>query len=592
MSKVLEKANPTIEQAKVILHQGNQFVKACPGAGKTRTLVERLIFQAEKLPPKRGIAVLSFTNAAIDEITEQCAKYQRTELLESPFFIGTFDSFVNSFLVTPFGIPGVKKHPRIISSWSEIVEPIRIKGSRLPSGLSLDELTVKEDGSAILEPQFLKDQTLRNAVLENPNEWQRIALWRRRLLIEKGIISCRDARAYAIKRIREKPFAKSMGKAIAARFSEVFVDEAQDCNPYYLEILKWLIESALPLTIVCDPDQAIYEFRESVPEKLVEFVAPMQKNPLTGNFRSAPAICHFAKTFRVDGLADKPLGPYKNISHKILLLPFTGRVSAQIGGAYLETSQALGFGQEQCVVLAHGEKDAKRAAGIDLSNSGNAFVIKLYRAKNALYSEHSTATLREKALRDVETILLEFKYNEKYNEYLPESACHEAGIEHRFLRRTALQLLKSVPELSNREQAGLKEWLSKIKKVFLSLGILEEGDARLSSLIRKPQGDDWHNLILPEKVALKCMTVHQAKGRAFDSVLLVIPPKSPKKPSDVTISHWQNKTDSEAKRVLYVGATRARQYLTVAVPQAELERISSILDKGNVPYEVKIEGSN
>lgn len=59
ITKVFE---PTEEQQRVIEHTGSAFIAACPGAGKTRVMVER----ARKLlgcrATGRGIAFLSFTN--------------------------------------------------------------------------------------------------------------------------------------------------------------------------------------------------------------------------------------------------------------------------------------------------------------------------------------------------------------------------------------------------------------------------------------------------------------------------------------------------------------------------------------------------
>lgn len=59
----LEPFKPTEEQRKVIEHRGSAFICACPGAGKTRVLVERArhLLKADKTG--RGIAFLSFTNA-------------------------------------------------------------------------------------------------------------------------------------------------------------------------------------------------------------------------------------------------------------------------------------------------------------------------------------------------------------------------------------------------------------------------------------------------------------------------------------------------------------------------------------------------
>jgi DNA helicase II / ATP-dependent DNA helicase PcrA len=43
------------------------FVKACPGAGKTQAIARRVHRLACVLPPRKGLAVLSFSNSAIDE---------------------------------------------------------------------------------------------------------------------------------------------------------------------------------------------------------------------------------------------------------------------------------------------------------------------------------------------------------------------------------------------------------------------------------------------------------------------------------------------------------------------------------------------
>jgi len=51
-------------------------------------------------------------------------------------------------------------------------------------------------------------------------------------------------------------------------FLEVIVDEAQDCNPLDLQILEWLRGHGLAVTVVADPDQAIYGFRHGDPTNL------------------------------------------------------------------------------------------------------------------------------------------------------------------------------------------------------------------------------------------------------------------------------------------------------------------------------------
>ena len=50
---------PTDEQLRVIEHAGSAFIAACPGAGKTRVMVERARKLLGGRPTGRGISFLS-----------------------------------------------------------------------------------------------------------------------------------------------------------------------------------------------------------------------------------------------------------------------------------------------------------------------------------------------------------------------------------------------------------------------------------------------------------------------------------------------------------------------------------------------------
>jgi len=111
---------PTKEQQIIIDHVGAAFVTACPGAGKTRTMVERARRLLSNPADRRGVAFLSFTNAAVDELQ---ARLRTFGVLPSPLFpsfIGTFDRFLWQFLISPFGIPGCERVPKLVpdkSNW-------------------------------------------------------------------------------------------------------------------------------------------------------------------------------------------------------------------------------------------------------------------------------------------------------------------------------------------------------------------------------------------------------------------------------------------------------------------------------------------
>ncbi len=88
-----------------------------------------------------GIGVISFTNRAANEVTSRCAELGRSDASGFPHFVGTFDRFVATFVVRPFGQLGGPI--RIVDSWRSL--EVEIPG---PGGkpVSLDHFEVSPDG--------------------------------------------------------------------------------------------------------------------------------------------------------------------------------------------------------------------------------------------------------------------------------------------------------------------------------------------------------------------------------------------------------------------------------------------------------------
>lgn len=78
-------------------------VIACPGSGKTTALLAKILILAKKMPfeDDRGICVLTHTNVAIDEITQQADHIAADTLFRYPNFFGTIQGFVDQFLAMP-----------------------------------------------------------------------------------------------------------------------------------------------------------------------------------------------------------------------------------------------------------------------------------------------------------------------------------------------------------------------------------------------------------------------------------------------------------------------------------------------------------
>lgn len=92
-----ERFAPTDEQARVIAHTGSAFIAACPGAGKTRVIVEHARQLLVGRPMGRGIAFLSFTTGAVSELEDRLRREGLIETPAFPHFLGTFDAFLWQF---------------------------------------------------------------------------------------------------------------------------------------------------------------------------------------------------------------------------------------------------------------------------------------------------------------------------------------------------------------------------------------------------------------------------------------------------------------------------------------------------------------
>ena len=115
-SKIIAQS-PTEEQMDAIFADETEFLlRAAPGSGKTWTSCRRFIWRGASWEYEiGGLALLSFTNVAINEFKVATSEVGRGDLLSDPNYVGTFDAFVERFILTPFGhiISGLNKRPKL-----------------------------------------------------------------------------------------------------------------------------------------------------------------------------------------------------------------------------------------------------------------------------------------------------------------------------------------------------------------------------------------------------------------------------------------------------------------------------------------------
>lgn len=78
------------------------YLKACPGSGKTEVLGVKCAVEFERWSAATsGIAVLTFTNSAEDEMKSRISSYS-SKSASYPHYIGTFTSWLHGYIANPF----------------------------------------------------------------------------------------------------------------------------------------------------------------------------------------------------------------------------------------------------------------------------------------------------------------------------------------------------------------------------------------------------------------------------------------------------------------------------------------------------------
>lgn len=561
------------QQSAVVGSPAPLFVHACPGAGKTRVLVDRFIERTES-ENSRGFAVVSFTNRAAEEVSQRATESSR-RALRFPHFVGTFDRFIATYIARPH-MPSLVQ---IVESWQRlgaVVTAKKVKGS-----FPLDSFNPQADGS-------LSYRARPGSIPVNDEERGRLehnAGKQLQGLHADGYFSCADIRLETARLLKEDAIVDRL----AARFAELMVDEAQDCGADELAILRRLLDKGLPIFMVCDPNQAIYEWREASPALLEKFVKPFPKLPLVSNWRSSPAICAAAASVRGTDSQDVSVGPNAGNTTPFYVLPYSGRISTHIGERYLALTTRAGIDSKEVVVLAHGGSHAAQVVG-GASKEVSSTPARLAKAARAAVDHGLSQRQRSYGLNELERIVGHF-LKVKMEGQSVERASEEEGIDRLYWKVAAARLGARVNAIG--WDTTLNDWIPQVRDILAEE--TEHFDRKTISpkvFLKVPTGAEAKTAatltgLSGTLMGVRHSTVHDAKGSEAEAVLMVLPPdRKPQNRTSALLDKWEGRIDEEAKRVLYVGLTRARSLCALAVPEALRDRVIGVLKKDNVPYEV------
>jgi superfamily I DNA/RNA helicase len=299
------------ERTSVIKCMKSKDVQACPGSGKTTTLLAKLAIIAKKMPlqDNRGMCVLAHTNVAIDEIKNKLGT--KSDILFSyPNYIGTIQSFVDRFLAIPANIEYYGTRPSKIDHEAHDFEMTKkfneikrdgdlfwwLKKTASRKGITPHELflNIRID---FINGKIKDNINASRALLADSTNEKYVKLFSaKEYLLQNGILHYDDAYSLAFKYLND--FGETLSDTFSERFAFVFIDEMQDTDSHQNEIIDGIFDkSKVVVQKFGDVNQSIYD--SSVKAETVWDVSDDCLN-INGSKRFSNKIADIVKTFCVN----------------------------------------------------------------------------------------------------------------------------------------------------------------------------------------------------------------------------------------------------------------------------------------------------
>jgi uncharacterized protein (TIGR00375 family) len=537
------------------------MIIAGPGTGKTRTLTHRIAYQAaaEDRPAAQFLAI-TFTRRAAQEMRDRLAALATLDgpvAADGPaqFAVTTFHGLALRLLAEYPEQAGLPADVQVADEGRRLEAATRVAGSERDGRRLLNRLAAGEPDQA--------DQAKREEFQASRDAF-------RAELAGDGLLDVDELITRAVQLLADHP---DLVTVLRERWPRISVDEYQDVDEPQYELLRQLAGAGDGLTVIGDPDQAIYGFRGADVGFFLRFGTdyPGARTVyLTRNYRSGPTVVSAA----VQAIAPATLVP----GRKLDAMRRPGRATAEIvPGPPVVVHEAASEQAEGTWI----------AAEIDRLIGGSSFH-SLDSGRADSRQRHTTLGLSDIAVlyrTDAQTPPLLQALNRAG---LPA----QKGSHDRLARRPGvrdlvreLQLGPPGDDVAGQLGAAVGR-LTALTRGAESVDILTAGEV-LAPLARRC-GDDLEQFLTeislgaeadaqdPRADAVTLLTLHAAKGLEFEVVFIagcqhgLLPLRWPgDDPSADT---------SEERRLLFVGMTRARSrlLLSYAAPRGASPFLSAI----------------
>lgn len=575
------------ERLAYLQARGKVILNACPGSGKTTTIAKKILNLeiSNEIGGHSGVACLSFTNSAKDEINEA---YRRLsgKSLQFPNHVSTIDSFINKYITLPFynllnrdfNRPKILDHTTILDDmWKTtyvkngktlegLLRPLNNTEYKAKNNRSIfhlyppSEIRIEPDGNFSINGNQPSSEKVDKTNFENYCKLIKNTQFR------KGLISTGDSAFIALHLLKNNP---KICKWLSLRFPFIIIDEAQDNSLMQHAIFEELIKQGLNnIELIGDPYQSLYEWRDAKPTEFLrkyESDHTWQSFDMTDNRRSPQSIIDiFSKVRRP---ADTKINSVdcEDFEESILVYKYSSDNHQLIIKHYDDRCALKKYGSSCIVVRGNslkdsllGKKTEQRPWGIDLPKS-------IIYAKN-LYTSGDI----KNAIKEIRAICIPLIHSDTTDYHTLKEVEKEKSLNPHF-NSLMITILDELPEFSKTIQDWTVETQEFLKnKLELSYNIDFNLRNRKSKYLEKATLSESVSQHFKKSFSafnIPITTIHQVKGQTLDSILVFFNERKHKDNIIFdNISNIDNVFPDETKRLIYVALSRPRYLLAMAFP--------------------------
>jgi superfamily I DNA/RNA helicase len=564
------------EQKTAITTDGNVFLIACPGSGKTRTLAFKIAHELTRLTSeKQFIIAITYTHRAADEIHD---RIERLGIDASQLWIGTIHAFCLEWILKPYFIyhASLRNGFRVIDPHDkeEILSEL-CKPYRFPTITHWDCEYYFVRSGYVLSCTDSKKQVGLHEILKM--YFQRLAAMRQ---IDFELILF-----YALQLIEANPVISVL---LSKVFNRILIDEYQDTKAIQYDIVASILRAGKGKTgvfIVGDPNQAIFKSLGGYAITAAEFKSmaeiDLEEMSLSRNYRSSQRIIQYFGNYNVIPATIEAASADRGYGSRISYDTSTNRagIEDEVVRLIKFNVEVEGIPPHEICVLApqwvHLASMTRRLAQRmpDYQFDGPGMVPFARDVNNFWYKVSKIALTEASPLMYVTRLRWA-------REVLTE--LHDAGVDVSSF--TPKSLLRECNSAMVEETDGLKYLRSFFESLFIRLRIefrafllleehhnafFESSQARIARLTKdgaEAIGDiATFRRVFAARTGITVSTIHGVKGTEYDAVIAYALLEG-------MLPHFSDPEGQvSAKKLLYVVCSRARKNLHLISERGRLD---------------------